>query len=374
MLDIIKQNNAQLDSVEFNNDTLIIDPTKKQIAFAEEGSIASVIGGGTSGDSGVYNLSGTITRDEWNTLAQQYHTFVITGDVTIDISPDSDTTLIGPHIVRNGYLLNPKIKFTSTVSIENVNFYGIEFTELNDTPHYFSGCNLNQCRFTPIQVMDDNHPIVGIGIARCIFDLCSFDCSEEYEIWGFGVFNNCTFYRPYTSTITTVVDIKATYQGADGGDIFLKGCDFGALHHCSPQLYSESFDIWVQNCKYKNINIGNSKRVHFSDNIVGEELQSDSIRMITNTYKGDGKSTQTINLGVTPKAVIVCNSEFGFHSEGKIYGGLAIQGTPCIRNNNPIVQVCKGGFTVGYDQDGSATSDDPNTNTKNMTYLYIAFI
>ena len=97
-------------------------------------------------------------------------------------------------------------------------------------------------------------------------------------------------------------------------------------------------------------------------------------RVLIDSYTGDGAETRFINLGVTPKAVLVCSSKYGFHSDGEMYGGLAITGTPCKYGDIPIVEIVNNGFNVGYRDTSSTQDEDACTNVSSELYSYIAFI
>ena len=96
------------------------------------------------------------------------------------------------------------------------------------------------------------------------------------------------------------------------------------------------------------------------------------------TYVGNGASTRTISLGVTPKAVLVFTSFGATYSEeyaGDHWGGLALTNSPVqVRNggNETAVKIVTGGFQVAS---GLAANgmDRMSSNNTSVFYFYIAF-
>jgi hypothetical protein len=106
----------------------------------------------------------------------------------------------------------------------------------------------------------------------------------------------------------------------------------------------------------------------------GESDFSFFSRVVKGTYTGDGTSERTINLGFTPKAVLVSsgNGRFsGFNENSKenlIYGGLAVEGFTA---TNYAVAVTNGGFKVSHSNTVSG-GVKKLTNTNGDIYCYIA--
>ena len=85
------------------------------------------------------------------------------------------------------------------------------------------------------------------------------------------------------------------------------------------------------------------------------------------TYAGDGKKSQFIELGFTPKVVYVGNS--GGHtmlSNGVIYGGVAVTGSPAVHSGDIAVEIVENGFAVYY------IWNSVNVNISGTTYRYFA--
>ena len=97
--------------------------------------------------------------------------------------------------------------------------------------------------------------------------------------------------------------------------------------------------------------------------------------LYTGTYTGNGASTQNINLGFHPKAVIIMYEGFLLESmfntgDKNAYGGIAIE-----EWNNAGIMLTSNGFQVRerttYDPDSSI--DSFRVNTSGNTYVYLAF-
>lgn len=101
------------------------------------------------------------------------------------------------------------------------------------------------------------------------------------------------------------------------------------------------------------------------------------------SYTGDGEALRTINLGFTPRAVLVCNRSGAMYLRATggtgatvhyLYGGLAINGYPVVANQNtgvtPALEIVDGGFRVAY---GVAVGSMSNyTNYDGTIYHYVA--
>ena len=96
--------------------------------------------------------------------------------------------------------------------------------------------------------------------------------------------------------------------------------------------------------------------------------------VVVGTYTGDGAEERLINLGFTPKAVLVLRAGIFLTSpSGNIlYGGLAVTGNSAGINYNNLYSVILDayGFVVGT---ASSTSGDKNSNASDIPYHYIAF-
>ena len=96
--------------------------------------------------------------------------------------------------------------------------------------------------------------------------------------------------------------------------------------------------------------------------------------VVVGTYTGNGAEERLINLGFTPKAVLVLRAGIFLTSpSGNIlYGGLAVTGNSAGINYNNLYSVILDayGFVVGT---ASSTSGDKNSNASDIPYHYIAF-
>jgi hypothetical protein len=96
-------------------------------------------------------------------------------------------------------------------------------------------------------------------------------------------------------------------------------------------------------------------------------------QVLSGTYSGNGSKTRFINLGVTPKAVLVLKWGTVLNSSSYFRGGLAVTNSPAwsmydmIRFN--LVEIVEDGFKVFCDNDAKML-----TNELNHTYNYVAWI
>jgi len=98
-------------------------------------------------------------------------------------------------------------------------------------------------------------------------------------------------------------------------------------------------------------------------------------RIFFGTYTGSGTASRLIDLGFTPKAVLVFMQDGTTQYSNAAVGGLAMPGLPAKIDNGskvfPGVTVTDSGFQVYFDR-----SDDyyrSLSNTKGVVYYYIAF-
>ena len=91
------------------------------------------------------------------------------------------------------------------------------------------------------------------------------------------------------------------------------------------------------------------------------------------TYEGNDEASQFIELGFTPKAVLVVaqNGTMTYQSPHvHIFGGLALQNSPVILNSTEAVTIENNGFKVYNADEGY---DSINANVSYYTFNYIAF-
>ena len=86
------------------------------------------------------------------------------------------------------------------------------------------------------------------------------------------------------------------------------------------------------------------------------------VEVIVGSYTGDGTQTRVIDLGFTPKAVLVELRNGARFSSGISYGGLALPDAP-----SGGVQIVTGGFQVYY------YANNTHTNNYGEVYRYLAF-
>ena len=93
--------------------------------------------------------------------------------------------------------------------------------------------------------------------------------------------------------------------------------------------------------------------------------------VVTGTYIGDGAPSQTIQLGFTPKAVLVCKNGILSRGYQSHYAeGLALDGYPAAESNSNVVSVVEGGFQVF---DGTSANYNGRTNVASQKYYYLTW-
>ena len=99
--------------------------------------------------------------------------------------------------------------------------------------------------------------------------------------------------------------------------------------------------------------------------------QVGSSRVVMGTYIGDGAPSQTIQLGFTPKAVLVCQNGILSRGYQNHYAeGLALDGYPAAASNSNVVSVVEGGFQVF---DGTSANHNGRTNVASQKYYYLTW-
>ena len=94
-------------------------------------------------------------------------------------------------------------------------------------------------------------------------------------------------------------------------------------------------------------------------------------RIVTGSYVGDWAETQTIQLDVTPTAVLVVPTFPQLLNGSIVRGGLAVRDAPVKVNVVVALEIVEGGFQVHYvTQDGHAAQ----TNDRGYVYHYLAVV
>ena len=95
--------------------------------------------------------------------------------------------------------------------------------------------------------------------------------------------------------------------------------------------------------------------MNYEDRVTKSYLEGLIPRIVTGTYTGDGEATRFIDLGFTPKAVLVVeragkiNGDMNGLSVKSYFGGLALADSPVICGENfTLIDISEGGFTVRY--------------------------
>ena len=92
------------------------------------------------------------------------------------------------------------------------------------------------------------------------------------------------------------------------------------------------------------------------------------------SYDGNDAQTRSIELGFTPKAVLLFSSGGRSYSDGYFYGGLALQNKPVLaRDNKPVLALTETGFTVRQEIYFDQAYVYIYANSSGQTYHYLAF-
>ena len=94
--------------------------------------------------------------------------------------------------------------------------------------------------------------------------------------------------------------------------------------------------------------------------------------LVTGSYTGDGEASRTIDLGFSPKAVLLASGSGPINYTSSRYGGLALEGAEVntdweSTSGEPVLRVVTGGFQVFYDYDEEVFS-----NSDRDRYHYLA--
>ena len=112
-----------------------------------------------------------------------------------------------------------------------------------------------------------------------------------------------------------------------------------------------------------------NEAMHNIDEAVGAKVQ-----MLVGSYTGDDAAERTISLGVTPKAVFVCDQRgtMGYVPTGNFtaYGGLALPNHPVEYSGVKALEIVEGGFKVFFTKNGNFAA---NTNYSSFRFNYVAF-
>ena len=88
------------------------------------------------------------------------------------------------------------------------------------------------------------------------------------------------------------------------------------------------------------------------------------------TYTGNGETSQFINLGFTPKAVLVFPQDALVSRNPYPVGALALQGYKAFNDASDILEIISNGFQVYYFEKSYGGCF---TNVSNYSYFYLAF-
>ena len=93
--------------------------------------------------------------------------------------------------------------------------------------------------------------------------------------------------------------------------------------------------------------------------------------LVAGFYTGDGQESRIINLGFTPRALLVMTASGMTASSTSVYyyGGLALPDHPVITDSKSVVTIVENGFQTYYNSNSHIL-----TNYKNIEYRYLALM
>lgn len=86
----------------------------------------------------------------------------------------------------------------------------------------------------------------------------------------------------------------------------------------------------------------------------------EAAQMVAGQYSGTGTDNRLINLGFTPRAVLLIDQSAGMTNGYNWYGGLAVQD-----GDSTVLAIAEGGFTV-------QENGNKHGNAKTVNYYYLA--
>jgi len=104
-------------------------------------------------------------------------------------------------------------------------------------------------------------------------------------------------------------------------------------------------------------------REEFNENFAALDA---SVRIVFGSYVGDRQATRFIDLGATPRAVLLMGANGNTEDSD---GGLAFPEIPAVSGRYTILSVEEGGFNVYFH-----SSPTIEANNSNYAHHYIAFI
>jgi len=97
--------------------------------------------------------------------------------------------------------------------------------------------------------------------------------------------------------------------------------------------------------------------------------------VVAGAYTGDGAASRLIDLGITPKAVLIFPQDWSLNYSFHHYGGMAIQGGGTANGGHGLTTLAEGGFQVNhYSQESANYTTVVSTNSGGDVYYYWALL
>ena len=94
--------------------------------------------------------------------------------------------------------------------------------------------------------------------------------------------------------------------------------------------------------------------------------------VVAGAYTGDGTKDRFMDLGFTPRAVLILPQDGKIYNNYYYFGGLAVPDSPVQYNSHINFSIVEGGFEVSTNSYGSSTTTVITTNSNGKIYHYLA--
>lgn len=168
-----------------------------------------------------------------------------------------------------------------------------------------------------------------------------------------GVNNNLAILSGYTDSASTLAQLQAVKDNQNSAILQLER---PLDNQTQPNV-----------ALYQRVNGGDFTRI--GNFLHTGNIANYSSNVVVGTYTGSGISSMTVNVGFTPKCVILCQINGTIFNAPYYYGGISVTGSNArtyISPQQDIFSITNNGFTVYYN--GYVC-----TNQDTSTFNYIAF-
>ena len=112
-------------------------------------------------------------------------------------------------------------------------------------------------------------------------------------------------------------------------------------------------------------------RAEFNENFAAiDEALHDHV--VAGAYTGDGTKERLMELGFTPRAVLILPQDGKIYNNNYYLGGLAVMDSSIQYNSHISCTIVEGGFELSHDSYGSSYTTVISTNYSGKIYHYLA--